>query len=132
MHRNASEQAEPQKNSVRHPPSYHADKCKDNSKCEEDLIYMELVLEGDKLSATRVDMICCGPTRPLFLSHAVGCGLCIVGEFKAESEEDRLFWKSQTQAIIDNVGADLQKRELTEALTAMIEITRERLLEISK
>jgi hypothetical protein len=132
VHRNASEQAEPQKNSVRHPPSYHADKCKDNSKCEEDLIYMELVLEGDKLSATRVDMICCGPTRPLFLSHAVGCGLCIVGEFKAESEEDRLFWKSQTQAIIDNVGADLQKRELTEALTAMIEITRERLLEISK
>jgi hypothetical protein len=146
MPRNASEQAAPQivqpasrhKTSVRqapavrHPPRYHADKCKDNSKCEEDLIYMELVLEGDKLSATRVDMICCGPTRPLFLSHAVGCGLCIVGEFRAESEDDRLFWKTQTQAIIDNVGADLKKKELTEALTAMIEITRERLLEISK
>lgn len=69
---------------------------------------------------------------PLFLSHAVGCGLCIVGEFRAESEDDRLFWKNQTQAIIDNVGADLKKRELTEALTAMVQITHTRLLEISK
>ena len=93
---------------------------------------MELGLEGNKLSATKVDMICCGPTRPLFLSHAVGCGLCIVGEFRAESEDDRLFWKNQTQAIIDNVGADLKKRELTEALTAMVQITHTRLLEISK